>query len=883
MVDAEKDTPGLSLAASTGAIDPVEARFEDLEARIQAKDSAVMMLALQEHSTGSTTVCAGDERVAKEKAGGDETSCANSSQEHFPSKGKPPIRPGTSEPSLMDIVRKRAQQPVESSGIDLGCPMEAGHFSVGTAEPTVLSRGDASHRRPNNQSRAGAYSSTFERGLERLENATAAAVGLQPPEGPPRLRPVEQAPGLSSDHGLSQAFLVGEDASPDLEATPFDIEEANKRKAKEKEKRLKGALLLIAIFCLVVGAILASTLTSNKTDATPTMAPSDHASEAPSQVPSFAPTESLALMITNLPQFTLEKLDNSSTPQWKALHWLEEHPDLKEMEEWRKRQLFALVTFFYAMEGPHWPKVIQDRWLVYDKSECLWFSNLYGEFVEYEEDDISWWEATANLTCNENNEFQHLDLNDLGLSGYQPHIPPEISFLSSLVSLTLVRNDINAPISDFLPLEFYALTALNLINMPMNAFTGTLPSEFGLQSNLTELLLDETMLSGSIPSEVGLLTNLAQLRLSYNALSGAIPHELGSLTKMVSLSLNSNMLSGLIPSQLGSLVSLESISLDRNSLSENLPSELGLMTNLAYIDLSQNTLSGHIPTQLGELAFLNSFYITWNSLSGPIPSEFGKLISMWGIFAKMNSLSGPLPSELAGISNLEKLDLRNNTLTSTIPEELNETLNLLVLDNNNFHGTISEKVCSLGLINWDIFAGLSFSCSEQLCGCCWCPCLGANTIFNGTDCDLATEEEFDPAAQEGWPGVFPNNSYSVAINIHTDDYPQETSMEWSLEVEPGVWEVLDKADPSTPNSIWSYEKQVESNSTYRLKISDSEGDGTCCGYGLGWFTIIGSTPDQANSGTVVWSTAGDVFGSEMRVILWIDLDGTAQLLEVAHN
>jgi Leucine-rich repeat (LRR) protein len=74
-------------------------------------------------------------------------------------------------------------------------------------------------------------------------------------------------------------------------------------------------------------------------------------------------------------------------------------------------------------------------------------------------------------------------------------------------------------------------TALNVLyTSSNNAFTGTVPSELGLLTALTELQLDNNAFTGTVPSELGLLTALTYLTLDNNAFTGTVPSELGSLT-----------------------------------------------------------------------------------------------------------------------------------------------------------------------------------------------------------------------------------------------------------------------------------------------------------------------------------------------------------------
>jgi hypothetical protein len=59
------------------------------------------------------------------------------------------------------------------------------------------------------------------------------------------------------------------------------------------------------------------------------------------------------------------------------------------LPEWRKKQLFALATFFCAFEGENWNKPIRERWMDDTVDECLWFSSdlglvVGGDFVEWQ-------------------------------------------------------------------------------------------------------------------------------------------------------------------------------------------------------------------------------------------------------------------------------------------------------------------------------------------------------------------------------------------------------------------------------------------------------------------------------------------------------------------
>lgn len=83
-------------------------------------------------------------------------------------------------------------------------------------------------------------------------------------------------------------------------------------------------------------------------------------------------------------------------------------------------------------------------------------------------------------------------------------------------------------------------------------YTGTIPTEIRLLSNLTELDLSNNYLTGSIPEEIYYLTNLEKLFLFKNFLTGTISTRIGDLDKITYFHVSHNELAGPIPNQLKS-------------------------------------------------------------------------------------------------------------------------------------------------------------------------------------------------------------------------------------------------------------------------------------------------------------------------------------------
>lgn len=208
------------------------------------------------------------------------------------------------------------------------------------------------------------------------------------------------------------------------------------------------------------------------------------------------------------------------------------------------------------------------------------------------------------------------------------------------------------------------------IKIGENNLVGTLPAEMGGLTFLRRLqIYDNPDLTGEIPVEWFNLTELRVLQLSNNQLSGKIPAELGKLKKLESLNLYGNKFSGEIPAELWSLVKIFDLNLGGNELTGTLPAEVGNLTDLTFLNLKSNQLNGEIPVELGNLAELTSLVLSDNQLSGPIPSELGDLISLTSLCLEENELSGEVPASFSKLTKLTGLRLRMNYLTG-VPESL---------------------------------------------------------------------------------------------------------------------------------------------------------------------------------------------------------------------
>jgi hypothetical protein len=122
-------------------------------------------------------------------------------------------------------------------------------------------------------------------------------------------------------------------------------------------------------------------------------------------------------------------------------------------------------------------------------------------------------------------------------------------------------------------------------------------------------------LGGSLSTQLGLLTTLTDLELLGAALVGTLVSELGRLTRLRRLMISGNNLSrSSIPTELGDIGSLTRLYLDSNSLQGTLPSELGRLSNLNELSVSNNNaLRGTVPFQILTLP-LKTFSWSTNTM-----------------------------------------------------------------------------------------------------------------------------------------------------------------------------------------------------------------------------------------------------------------------------
>eukprot|EP01031_Cornospumella_fuschlensis_P026809 gene26809-32391_t len=284
----------------------------------------------------------------------------------------------------------------------------------------------------------------------------------------------------------------------------------------------------------------------------------------------------------------------------------------------------------------------------------------------------------------------NLEVIELGVNALSGSLPWELSNLQSLRNLALNDNHLGGTLPSFLGYMW----SLSSLSLEYNWFSGTIPITLGFLGNLERLSLFGNRLTGAIPDSFWTLFSLTYLNLNDNDLTGTIPWSLGYLFYLQELSVQSNALTGTIPWSLGYLYNLQTISFATNDLSGTIPESLYELKSLNVFNFDDNRLSGSLTSSLSGMTSLREFRVLRNNITGAIPSAFGELQDLQSLYLYGNSLTGTIPPALGNLHDLMIMYIHDNYLTGTIPATLGnlEYLLLIGLDNNIITGTIPSSL-----------------------------------------------------------------------------------------------------------------------------------------------------------------------------------------------
>ncbi|XP_059301055.1 receptor-like kinase TMK4 [Lycium ferocissimum] len=242
-----------------------------------------------------------------------------------------------------------------------------------------------------------------------------------------------------------------------------------------------------------------------------------------------------------------------------------------------------------------------------------------------------------NVNCDKSsNTVTSINLDSQSLSG---SLPPEITQLSNLKTLSVQKNKLSGP----------------------------LPS-FSNMSNLAQLFLDDNQFT-SIPKDFLLgLPNLVTLSISENGKLSPweIPLYLTESTNLGSFYGSNASIVGVIPDFFDAFPNLQNLRLSYNNLTGSLPVSLGgsEIRNL-WLNNQLKGLSGSINV-IGDMTHLSQVWLHANSFTGSIP-DLSKCESIFDLQLRDNQFTGVVPESVMTLPNLLNITLQNNKLQGPMP------------------------------------------------------------------------------------------------------------------------------------------------------------------------------------------------------------------------
>ncbi|KAK1364958.1 hypothetical protein POM88_040519 [Heracleum sosnowskyi] len=296
-------------------------------------------------------------------------------------------------------------------------------------------------------------------------------------------------------------------------------------------------------------------------------------------------------------------------------------------------------------------------------------------------------------------DLNYLALGGTNLSGI---IPLSFYNLSSIATISLDKNQLQGTLLPSIGLMF---PRLEILHIPINHFTGTIPVSLSNCSNLTTLEFSINNFYGKFALDFGGLKNMKSIRMSDNYLGSGEANEMSfidSLTKcshLQTLELRGNRLKGPIPISIGNLSSnLSFLNLQFNQLHGELPPTIGNLVGLQNLIVDNNQFTGTIPSTIGNLTILGRLWLQNNSFFGIIPDSTGKLSMLLELHMELNQLEGVIPTGLGNCQRLLKLDLSQNNLSGLIPNvvfTISALSSYLNLSGNHLHGSMPSDVGNL--------------------------------------------------------------------------------------------------------------------------------------------------------------------------------------------
>nr|GEU40940.1 hypothetical protein [Tanacetum cinerariifolium] len=299
----------------------------------------------------------------------------------------------------------------------------------------------------------------------------------------------------------------------------------------------------------------------------------------------------------------------------------------------------------------------------------LKFLDLTEESSNLIADDMVWVSGLLSL--------EHLNLDGVRLSGVR-NIDMVFYMIPSLIELVVSECGLSNVDLRTRPNVSRTLPIIKNLDLGWNEFEGGFPSFLTNMSSLLSLDLSGNKLNASIP----VMPNLLKLDISYNMFQNiehvGIWRQCHLKELIVSYThLEEEMISPSTNIYECSLYTMEMLHLHRNSLKGLIPQSIGKLTKLTSLNLASNRLTGPIPDALRNLRFLEELDLSVNQLSGPIPTFLGRLAPLQELLVFSNFLNRTIPTSIGKLSKLYFLDFAYNFFEGVVSESHFANLSML--------------------------------------------------------------------------------------------------------------------------------------------------------------------------------------------------------------
>ncbi|KAJ0489341.1 putative non-specific serine/threonine protein kinase [Helianthus annuus] len=229
-----------------------------------------------------------------------------------------------------------------------------------------------------------------------------------------------------------------------------------------------------------------------------------------------------------------------------------------------------------------------------------------------------------------------------------------------------------------IPSEFAKLGFLQILDLRLNYFNGTIPSAWATMS-LSYLRLDGNILSGPFPTTLTKMTTLQTLTMEGNRFSGPIPEEIANLTYMTHLDLSSNDFTGKLPHGLAKLTNLIHLRLSGNNFTGKIPSFIDKWTQIEILRISDLKSGASTFPSVKKMPNLTTLVLRNCFIHGQVPNYVGDMKNLNMLDLSFNKLTGKIPYPSTNLSysrtNLQYMYLTQNNFTGPIPEWLISSTN----------------------------------------------------------------------------------------------------------------------------------------------------------------------------------------------------------------